>query len=104
MIFKYDGVNIGNTYIINDKVSDIAVEVDEGKTKEFALNISSACLICIVPAALIALILVIRNGVRRDRERNELRRARRLSRLRELNMSEDEFRELVKRSRNSKRK
>lgn len=109
MIFKYDGVNVGNTYIINDKVSDIAVEVDEGKKKGFALNIPagrilSAGLICIVLAAVIALIFVIRNRIRLDRERNESRRARRLRRLRELDMSEDEFRELVRRSRSRKRK
>ncbi|MDO5775929.1 MAG: hypothetical protein Q4P22_04845, partial [Eubacteriales bacterium] len=109
MIFKYDGVNVGNTYIINDKVSDIAVEVDEGKKKGFALNIPagrilSAGLICIVLAAVIAVIFVIRNRIRLDRERDELRRARRLRRLRELDMSEDEFRELVRRSRSRKRK
>ena len=106
MIFNYDGVNAGSTYIINERVSDIAVvETDEANEKSAFTNVSPGriiiiglcCALCIAAATMV-LIIAARN--KEAREQRQRRLERRRKRLQELNVSEEEFMDMVKEEQN----
>ena len=106
MIFNYDGVNAGSTYIINERVSDIAVvETDEANEQSAFTNVSPGriiiiglcCALCIAAATMV-LIIAARNKEAREQRQRRLERRRR--RLEELNVSEEEFMDMVKEEQN----
>ncbi len=102
MIFSYDDVKVGSTYIIDERVSDIAViETSEANDEAAFTNASPGriiiigliCVLCIAAATMV-FIITARN--REAREQRQRRLERRRKRLDELNVSEEEFMNMVR--------
>ncbi len=102
LTLKYDGVNAGSTYILNEKVSDIAVLETEDTTEGGSFTAVSPAkiitigFICVLLLAAATVVLICLNRAKAERERRERRLERRRKRLQELNVSEDEFKSMVR--------
>ena len=102
MNFSYGGVRAGSTYIIDERVSDIAVfETEAAETVSSFTNISFTRiiiigLIIVVIIAIITAVLINAARAKAAREQRQRRLERRRRRLKELNVSEDEFMDMVK--------
>ena len=110
MVFNYGGVKVGSTYIIDERVSDISViETAEADRSGLFTNVSPLKIIiigaaCVLLIAIATLILVNAARAKSAREQRERRLERRRQRLKELNVSEDEFMDMVKTEQKDRRR
>ena len=108
MIFSFDGVKVGSTYIIDGRVSDIAVvETVEAEKDSLFINVSPLRIIitgtiCVILIALATLVLINAARAKNAREQRARRLERRKKRLAELNVSEQEFMDMVRKDRRHK--
>lgn len=114
LVFRYADVRVGHTYVINDRESSLAIDyVEENETKigNFRIPIPPKVVFSIAGAAAVLIViltiaLVISFNRRKEAERRARLLRNRRRRLAELDMSEEDFSELVeqKQSRSRKRR
>ena len=101
LVFRYADVRVGSAYLLNDHEADIAIELEKDAwTDEQHPGISIRNVVYIAAAAAVLIliltaVLISRHKKQRDQERRERLLENRRRRLEELNMSEEEFEELV---------
>ena len=100
--FKYADVNVGSIYLIDDRASSIEVETKQSAEDGNFVSISPKLIIgigavCIVIMGIGTAVVIISGRKKRERELREQRLLRRRMRLKELNVSEDEFMDMVRR-------
>lgn len=102
LIFKYADVNVGSIYLIDDRTSSIEVETDKADAESMHINIPAGMIIgigaaCIIVMGIGTMIVIISGRRKSEREQREQRLLRRRRRLKELNVSEEEFMDMVRR-------
>ncbi len=109
MVFRYDGVEAGSAFVLDDRVSDLSVieTAEEGEALS-KLPVMRIIIIGVVGVVLLAMgtaVLINVSRARTLREQRQRRLARRKRRLMELNVSEEDFMDMVKQeqSRSSRR-
>ena len=104
MIFRYDGVDIGSTFVLDGRVSDLSViETKESHEAFKGLPVTKVIIIgiaCILLLAVCTLMLINASRNKAAREQRQRRLARRKRRLMELNVSEEEFMDMVRNEQN----
>ncbi len=108
MIFSFDGVKVGSTYIIDERVSDLAVvETFEEEKESLFTNVSPvkiiiAGVVCVILIAAATFVFINAARAKTAREQRAKRLERRRRRLKELDLSEQEFMDMVREDRRHK--
>lgn len=102
LTFKYADVNVGSIYLVDDRTSRIEVETEQSASDAAFVSISPKLIIgigaaCIIVMSIGTAAVIISGRKKREREQREQRLLRRRMRLKELNVSEDEFMDMVRR-------